>query len=312
MADSTFVRAVAPDLSCPVCLEMFIAPHIPKDLPNCSHVCCEVCLNNLIKQNRRVCPECRKTVTIPKGGVSQLRTNLKIQNFAEKFPKRPCEAPGDTEEPICVEHDDAKMRYFCASCSVLACQACLLLKHKGDGHDTKKVAERYKEIQLLTNECQKVVDEYKVTCRTIKSTVEEKARKQKKEVDDSIGDEISQIRKVGKEIKDQIDASKTLILKELDQKITYHANLINSIEKLKLSAEESAGSIPEADYVLRYSSLQQKLGHLKVEGSRFEASVSPVSAKHTLTAVKSICVGDMEPKVIPGQNQGKIYIILIN
>lgn len=307
MADSTFVRAVAPDLSCPVCLEMFIAPRIPKDLPNCSHICCEVCLNNLVNQNPCVCPECRKTITIPIGGVSQLRTNLKIQNLAEKYPKRPREAPAYTEEPICVEHDDAKMRYFCTSCNVLACQACLLLKHKGDGHDTKQVAERYKEIQLLTNECQIVVDEYRFTGKTLKSMIEKKAREQKKEVDNSINDKISQIRKTGKEIKDQIDASKTLILKELDQKFTNHTNLIDGIETLRLSAVESAGSIPEADYVLRYSSLQQKLGDLKVEGSRFAESVSPVSAKHELTVTsKPIYVGGMEQKVPPSQIQGKI------
>ena len=210
------------------------------------------------------------------------------------------------EEPICVEHDDAKMRHFCASCSVLACQACLLLKHKGDGHDTKKVAERYQEIQLLTKECQKLVDEHKVTFTTLKSTVEEKARKQKKEVDESVRDRIAKIRKVGKEMKDQIDASKALILKNLDQQITNHTDLINNVEKLKSSAEESAGSIPEADYVLRYSPLQQKLEDLKAEGSKFEASVSPVSAKHELCEIKPIYVGDMEQMVPPSQIQGKL------
>ena len=87
-----FVTAAEDELSCPICLELFVEPNVPKDLPGCDHVVCEVCLKKIEKTvigRRRVinCPECRKDTDLPKGGVEALRTNRKVRNLAEKHPR---------------------------------------------------------------------------------------------------------------------------------------------------------------------------------------------------------------------------------
>ena len=83
----TFAKTAESELSCPVCLELFTAPHIPKDLPGCRHICCEVCLEDLVKRRKKQCPECRKVIQFPRGGVKMLPTNIRIRSLAEKFPK---------------------------------------------------------------------------------------------------------------------------------------------------------------------------------------------------------------------------------
>ena len=86
------------DLKCPVCHNYFVPPHLPKELPMCPHVVCEVCIPQLIAEHRieiaydvyehdkkLECPECREKC-IPE--VETLRTNLRLQNMAEKAKKK--------------------------------------------------------------------------------------------------------------------------------------------------------------------------------------------------------------------------------
>ena len=295
----TFARAVAPELSCPVCLELFIAPHIPKDLPECGHICCEVCLRNLVRgDNQFNCPECRTNINIPDGELSQLRTNLKVRNLAERYPKKLCEVPKNGE-PICVEHDDAKMRYYCAPCNMLACQACILLKHKGEGHLSEKVEERYNKIHFQTVECQEVVDECNETLSTLddlKSAIATKLEIQKEEVDVHVKDHVKKVKAAGKQLKEQLEATTTLILKEIDRRIIDHKEHIKSVEKLKEDAAKSAGSMPEADYILRHSAFPQKMETLREENAKFAMNDSAVSVEYKLLHDddKPLCVGNID------------------
>ena len=56
-------------------------------LPECDHLCCEECLNELVGKIGRdgwiKCPECRRPTQMKKLGVRHLKTNLKVQNLAE-------------------------------------------------------------------------------------------------------------------------------------------------------------------------------------------------------------------------------------
>ena len=299
----TFARAIVPELSCPVCLELFVAPHIPKDLPDCDHICCEVCLKNLIKNGHCICPECRTNVVIPKGGISQFHTNLKIRNLAERYPKEMQKVPKSGQpEPICVEHDDAKMRYYCVPCNMLACQACIFFKHKGKAHISKKVEERFSEIQSQITHFQEVVDECNDTLTKLdklKSTIKEKLEMQKEEVDVHVEDHIKEVRESGKQLKQQLEAATALILKGIDQQITDHRDHLKSVEKLKEDAVKSTESIPEADFILRHNAFPQKMDKLKKENKDIEMNESAVSIEYELPDEETpVCVGDIE-QIIP-------------
>lgn len=167
MAEASFIQAAETELSCPVCRELFIESHTPKDL-QCGHIICAPCLKQVVRTvrdigNRIKCPECRTIMIIPTGGVDALRTNFKIRNLAEKHPKdKPDHAPKKNrgkmnkkfQVPLCEHHAGEKRHFFCCSCNDLVCQACLVFKHKG--HNVEEVKDRYAkqkfEIQNILSE----------------------------------------------------------------------------------------------------------------------------------------------------------------
>ena len=68
-------------LTCPICYELY---KNPKYLP-CYHSYCEECLEKLQKSADVTCPECRKTSTIPMGGIKQLPNNFFINRIIDEI-----------------------------------------------------------------------------------------------------------------------------------------------------------------------------------------------------------------------------------
>ena len=174
MATAAFIKAAEDELSCPVCLELFVGQHVPKDLPGCDHIVCKVCLKKMVKDLKapvRInCPECRHETTLPKGGINSLKTNRKLRNLAEKHPRDLNETQQDVTESLsaaagsslpgakpkvqmCPDHDGERMHYYCRSCDKSACLACLLLKHLGHniegGTGVYTLPRRMMKVQLM-------------------------------------------------------------------------------------------------------------------------------------------------------------------
>ena len=123
MSESYLARAEE-DLSCPLCLELFVDPHTPKQL-ECPHVYCQVCLEKMVEGGLQVvtCPECRAITRVPPktptsdGGIADLKTTLRLRSLAENHCKHtenqqasPSPETGvkQSKVPICPEHDDKK------------------------------------------------------------------------------------------------------------------------------------------------------------------------------------------------------------
>ena len=152
MAQS-YLQALESELSCPVCLELFAEPHTPKDLPNCDHIICVLCLKQMVKDLRGErlvnCPECRENIEIPRYGVDALKTNRKLRNLAERHVSRDTVQEQRQSSPVTYEkpkvrmcsHKEEKIYLYCTSCNEIMCQECLGQKHKG--HQTEEVKNRY-------------------------------------------------------------------------------------------------------------------------------------------------------------------------
>ena len=102
---SSFLCSTEEDLTCPICLFLFIDPCVPKQL-SCPHTYCKLCLEQLLPKSRPPivrCPECRKCTKVPERNVSNLPTNVRLQSLAEKHKQH---AEKRTEEdltcPICL------------------------------------------------------------------------------------------------------------------------------------------------------------------------------------------------------------------
>ena len=160
LARSFSVRA-KDDLSCPVCFELLRDPNTPK-LLDCPHVCCAVCIRKMIEDGKEnvECPECRHLTHIPDGGVSAMRTILRVRSLAEKhdeirkmaiqnvfYDKEKTEenmATKKTEKSTCEEHNEP-LNYFCKSCYIAGCTTCMVKNHKGSRHVNVTVESVHRE-----------------------------------------------------------------------------------------------------------------------------------------------------------------------
>ena len=60
------IKKVSDQLVCSVCQEEYSRPRV---LP-CLHVFCESCLEKLVEMQRFLCPNCRRSATLPGSSVS--------------------------------------------------------------------------------------------------------------------------------------------------------------------------------------------------------------------------------------------------
>ncbi|XP_077471040.1 E3 ubiquitin-protein ligase TRIM39 [Stigmatopora argus] len=143
------------ELSCPICLQLFLDPVV---LP-CGHNYCQVCISQIIKssEKRFQCPECRMEFQ----GAQSLQKNFKLGSIingfiasnsnADQVPpmnKEPTEIPGDPSaekaSPTgkeCEVHR-SPLVYFCSTDMTLLCSKCFM-EGRHQNHDllTFSVAE---------------------------------------------------------------------------------------------------------------------------------------------------------------------------
>ncbi|XP_072023985.1 uncharacterized protein [Amphiura filiformis] len=206
MATSYFESAEE-DLTCPLCFELFINPHVPIDL-NCPHVICSTCLGKMIQGGARTrpriitCPECRKKTSVPKGGVNAMKVNLRVRNLAEKHKKFGKDG-GASDEGIgfCRKHKDKQLTLYCASCDVLVCIKCSD-DHARQWHDLKDIDTAHTE---LKEQLSKSLTEVKSIFAKKEATLQALAQKEKR-FRSHLNEEAQKINKRVEEVQQQSEA----------------------------------------------------------------------------------------------------------
>ena len=113
------VKMATDNLSCPVCYQLF---KNPKYLP-CHHSYCEQCLEKMQVQSKIICPECRKEVIVPPGGVKDLDNNFFINRLVDEFIlKRKVEGEAEVKCDECSGEDPVVA--FCPDCTMFLCHVC--------------------------------------------------------------------------------------------------------------------------------------------------------------------------------------------
>ena len=120
-------------LNCSICMEGYDSINRQPKLLPCHHTFCKVCLGNLFTSTGQfLCPTCREHVMLrspPPHGVARLQTNFYIMQMRDYLHHDP-KAKG------CEKHNN-DLNFFCLTCEIPICSACLSSEHKETaGHQT--------------------------------------------------------------------------------------------------------------------------------------------------------------------------------
>ena len=138
------LKDIEEDLTCNICFQIFSNP---KDL-DCSHVFCLSCLENWIEKKPKIeCPECRQLTAVPLGGLVNLKSNIRLRSMVEKYAAR---LTPRAAIPNCPSHEGERQHFFCVTCCVLVCQACLVIQHERPKHDIRELNDisKAKKVQM--------------------------------------------------------------------------------------------------------------------------------------------------------------------
>ena len=107
-------------LSCPICNKLFKKP---KFLP-CHHSYCEQCLEKMKEESRITCPQCRKEVIVPAGGVKEFDNAFTINHIVDQLVLK-CTVEDEPEGECDECFRDKPIKTFCTECSSFLCHCCI-------------------------------------------------------------------------------------------------------------------------------------------------------------------------------------------
>ena len=127
---------------CQMCgLGYDIGMYMPRILVQCGHTLCSNCIQDLVKEGKIVCPQCRKVLKKVQS-IEKLPLNMDIlyevinnDKFLGKLDLNtlyPAEDEDNSTLDIkfkCLAHDDRVRHFYCAHHGVLCCRECIPLKH---------------------------------------------------------------------------------------------------------------------------------------------------------------------------------------
>ena len=119
--DTVIQQKIEDQITCPVCFEIY---REPKAL-SCLHVFCLLCLKaaaEKAKAGELCCPQCRKPVETPKGGLSALQSAFHVNNLIEIYEMiKEAKSPTGVSPSLCANCPGSAAEYFCPQCSHILC-----------------------------------------------------------------------------------------------------------------------------------------------------------------------------------------------
>lgn len=270
------------DLTCPLCYELFVDPHIPKIL-DCSHVCCLVCLKRLVKGGKSpiYCPECRQIVNVPQGKIGSLKTNLRIRSLAEKHIQHGATGKKQRRQTVsCANHDGEKMYFHCVTCSTPICQFCLLHSHKE--HDVREqkavVQDKKDEMERVMREA--IIDVKSYDCRVQSLTELEH------NIEGALKLEEAEIDACAERIRRQCQALKVQLRQAEDdrlQAIREEKERLNiqskNIRVHHTHVEDNIDNMTDYDYIMAHHDFLEKMRMLTVKEKPADIFMKPSVSK---------------------------------
>ncbi|XP_072015965.1 uncharacterized protein [Amphiura filiformis] len=283
----SFSDVAQEDLTCPLCYELFVDPHVPKIL-DCSHVCCQVCLKRLVKGGKSTiyCPECRQTIHVPQGKIPALKTNLRIRSLAEKHIQIGATAQKMQRRQTitCTNHEGEKMYFHCVACNVPICQFCLLHSHKE--HDVREqkavVQDKKDEMEKLMREAIGDVKSYEARVQGL-NDLEQGIEKALKQEEAEIDECAERIRRKCQALKIQLrqaEEERFNTIREERERLGIQAKNIRTHHN---HVESNIDTMTDYDYISAHDEFMIKMKALTVKEKGADIYMKPSVSKFVAT-----------------------------
>ena len=153
---------------CSICL-MDMVDRTPRGLP-CMHSFCEECLEQLIKNNKIICPTCRKPTELKENNVKELPVNFVLNKVRElsltKSRKLPLnEEQSKTPCQVCRENVP---EFKCTKCQRIMCPSCKTAHEKikeYKDHEVFDLCQKHED--HITHLCMKCVIPLCMSCMLV-------------------------------------------------------------------------------------------------------------------------------------------------
>ncbi|XP_072115049.1 E3 ubiquitin-protein ligase TRIM39-like isoform X2 [Mobula birostris] len=259
MASESEMDGLIEELTCPICLEIFVDPVSLQ----CGHHFCRPCITHSLGQlpEQNTCPQCRQTFS----GVNT-RSARRLGIIAEQVKVLNAKLAHEKQEPCCAEHGE-KLKQFCLKEREVICVNCWDVRHQGHKVIPMKVAvglykKAFKEVlPLFEGELQMVTEN--------KMKQEGKVREVKVQVDqlsERIEREFSKmhyfLEEQEKAMRCQLRENENRTLKRLDTIVAEINNDVSTLEerileiKSRLEMNQTVKILKDAENLLTTCDVQ--------------------------------------------------------
>ncbi|CAH1252223.1 TRIM59 [Branchiostoma lanceolatum] len=234
MASHNISQEIQDDvLSCAICNNHLTEP---KALP-CLHTYCCKCLQELATSRRTGawfrCPECRKVVEVPIGGVQAFPTNFLVANVLEKVQQCKEEKQKQADETDMCDVHKQEAQVVCDTCNVVVCNVCLKSGHKEHvlKHIDQEKAKKKKQLEKLIKETTDVSGDLS----HVKLRLQEKHKEVRRRIESRAAVVIHKVECQKKRLLEEIDKQKERKLEKIVRIERQHSG-----QKRKMAAKLSA------------------------------------------------------------------------
>ncbi|XP_072885714.1 tripartite motif-containing protein 60-like [Hemitrygon akajei] len=257
MASEREMDGLIEELTCPICLEIFVDPVSLQ----CGHHFCSHCITHILGQfpEQNTCPQCRHVF-------AEVKSARRLGIIAEQVKVLNAKLAQQKREPCCEEHGE-KLKLFCLMEREVICVDCWNVRHQGHKViPVKGAASLYKKafkeaLALLEGELQ-IVTEDKMKQEGKMGEV----KVQVEQLSERIGQEFLKMHYFLKEqekvMRCQLRNNEKMTLKRLDNTVAVINNDISTLEerileiKSRLAMNQTVEILKDAENFLKTCHVQ--------------------------------------------------------
>ena len=258
------------ELRCPMCLQLYVYSHYPKQL-DCKHTCCQDCLLHIVSNGAQniACPECRHVTNVPPNGVESMSTNALVRSFAEERFEQELQ---DTGNGMCTMHEGEQLRFFCETCDNLICPLCLIDKHRKYEHDVKSLGDKRKECRI---QMKHAIYEAEIECENCEKNETELLKAelqldtaimlQESRIDSRVESIVAEIRQKGQDLKSELRRLEKPRFERIHRERNHLSERLRNLKLAVTAAKSKVDSTADHAYMMQHDNLLGRITPLLVD-----------------------------------------------